>query len=319
VVGSWTRAGLIAGLVLLIALSAARLEARTPSARDLFMRGNKALAAGRRHEALSYFFRSLALVRRPNTLLNIAQCYRLLDFPERALTYYERYLASYAGASRIPFQAEVVGHVAQLRVQRDLLAKARRDQREGAHRAAIKRLTQARKLTRWPGIDLLLAESYLSLHDNEKARLSAAAALAGYEAHLERWRVLGGGAPKHVQVRAATSRQLVERLRSTPSKVSRSDGTQPSRSKAWLVSGIVAGGLAIAAEVVALVLLTKANQLRTDDPDFDTYKSIVIGGHISAGLLAALSGTAFILHFALAPSVNRREARGVVLTASFAF
>lgn len=308
-----------AALALLVVLTSPRLEASEPSARDLFQQGNRALAARRRHEALTLFLRSLALVRRPSTLLNIAQCYRLLHFPERALTFYQRYLEAYGQTSSpIPFHAEVREHVGRLRVQRELLKKARIDQREGAHRAAIKRLSLARELTRWPGVSLLLAQSYQALGERALARAAAAAALTAYESHVERWRD-SDGAPRHVQAGLEAARRLLRGLRAGR-HAARDPAPTKKRSKAWLITAIVAGGLAVAAEIVAWVFFAKANRLQTDDPTFDRYKSVVIGGHISAGLFGLLSATGVVLHVTLAPSDTDRSApRGALLQATFRF
>jgi len=320
-----TRTGLSLGLALLVL--AAPPEARANEARDLFVRGNEALSAGRRHEALTLFLRSLELAQRPSTVLNIAQCYRLLHFPEQALRYYQRYLESHDPSRPIRYQAEVREHIGRLQVQADLLAKARANQREGAHAAAIERLTLARQLTRWPGLGLLLARSYIALHDEALALTSAKSALAGYDYHLRQWREAGLEAPAHVQRAADMARRLVGRLqrKATPGPVVHEPTPPPAgnarpRSRVWLITAAVAGGLAAVAEIVAIVYYQKADKLRTNNPDFDTYRSAVVGGHVSAGILAAISATGVVLHFTLAPRKPAGgEPRGALVTATFRF
>lgn len=317
-------------LVLLILTCSLRLEAQQPDARYLFIRGNEALAAGRRHEALTLFLRSLELARRPSTLLNIAQCYRLLDFPEHAMSYYKRYLTSHADPSvPIPYLAEVQGHVSRLQVQRDLLVEARQHQREGAHAAAIEQLRLAQQLTRWPGLGLLLARSHLALHDDALALRYARSALSAYAFHLRQWRE-AGAPPQHVTKGADAARRLVQRLETSrtaaaappqppKTKKTKNKKKSPARSRVWLVTAIAAGALALAAEVTALVYYRRANQLRTDDPDFDKCKSITIAGHVSAGALALISGIS--IYIALSPpepSQGTPRTRALV-TATFRF
>jgi tetratricopeptide (TPR) repeat protein len=321
-----TRSCLASALTLLVLTCSPRLDARELEARRLFTRANEALSAGRRHEALALFLRSLALTRRPSTILNIAQCYRLLDFPERALRYYRRYLGSHADSTaRTPYKAEVRVHIGRLQVQRGLLVRAREHQRDGDHRSAVRWLELARQRTRWPGLELLLARSQEALRDEAGALAAARRALAGYERHLRRWREAGiERAPRHVQEGADAARQLVRRLERArqPRKPStlplRTEGSKGTRG--WLVGAVVAGGLALAAEVLALVYYQRAEQLYTNDPTFETYRSVVLGLHVTAGVLALVSGTSIALHFTLArPEASGGGARGAVVTATVRF
>lgn len=329
-------------LTLLALTWAPQIGAQENEARALFVRGNQALSAGRRHEALVLFLRSLELTRRPSTLLNIAQCYRLLQFPEQALLYYQRYVESNPDPSApVKYEAEVNRYIVELRTQTGLLAEARAQQRAGDHAAAIVRLNRLRKLTNWPGVALSLAQSYAALNDTAHAMTFARAALAGYQFHLGRWREAGAGpAPGHVVTGAKLARRLVRRLqpvepatRPPPLEPERSvpperpgppqdaaRGAKP-RSKAWLITAVVAGALALTAEIVAIVFYRKADRLRTDNPDFDTYRSVVIAGHVSAGVLAALSVTGVVLHLTLAPSAgpDQNAPRGALVTATFRF
>lgn len=314
-------AGCLAGaLALLVLTSSPRLGAQELDARQLFISGNEALSAGRHHEALALFLRSLALNRRPSTILNIAQCYRLLDFPERAVRYYRRYLRSHGdAAATIPYRAEVREHLGRLQVPHELLEKARALQREGVHRGALKRLRAARQLSRWPGIDLLQAQSYLALGKQARALAAARRAAAAYERHLQRWGV-PGAAPQHVRRQADAARVLVRRLQAQK-VATKPEARPPSRSRGWLITSIVAGALAVAAEIAAVVFYQQAEQLYTDDPTFHTYKKVVIAGHISAGVLALFAGTSVVLHFTLdaSESSTRARGRGALVTATFRF
>jgi tetratricopeptide (TPR) repeat protein len=321
---TWTRCCIAGGLALLVLTSAPQLEAQEHEARSLFTRGNEALAAGRRHEALALFLRSLELFTRPSTILNVAQCYRLIDFPEQALRYYQDYLNSHVDpAAPVPYRAEVREHLGRLKVQRELLHKIRELQREGAHKAALKRLKAAGQLTRWPGVDLLRVRSHLALRKTAPALAAARRARAVYERHLQRWRAAGiGPAPRHAQRAAEESQRLVQQLEAEAGKEQPLTTREPARqrSRGWLIAGIVTGALAITAEIVALVYYQKANRLFTDDPTFDTYRSVVIGGHVTAGVLAAFAGTSFVLHFTLTPNApSGEEARGALVTATLRF
>jgi len=103
----------------------------------------------------------------------------------------------------------------------------------------------------------------------------------------------------------------------------------PERPAGWLVAGIGAAALGIGAEVAALLLAAKANDLYTNDPAFAQYRSSTIAGHIAAGTLAAASAVSIYLFFRAPsrhPRVGRRSAlalepnsRGAVLFGAFTF
>jgi tetratricopeptide (TPR) repeat protein len=95
-------------------------EDRVSKAAAAFERGSQAYREGKLDEALEAFLASNALASRPNTLLNIAQCYRQLGGGEKALSYYRLYLAEsrrQKPGEKPPHEEEVSAHIATLEVE----------------------------------------------------------------------------------------------------------------------------------------------------------------------------------------------------------
>ncbi len=115
----------ISALALALTLGVAPPAARAaPSAeaqaKELFFQGNTQYKLSNFEKALDLFRRSLALVSRPNTVFNIAQCYRNLKNAEKALFYYKLYLSEwerFKPGTAPPNAGEVKGHITGLEAE----------------------------------------------------------------------------------------------------------------------------------------------------------------------------------------------------------
>jgi tetratricopeptide (TPR) repeat protein len=71
---------------------------------------------------------------------------------------------------------------------------------------------------------------------------------------------------------------------------------EKTRSSFWLVSTIVSGSLAAGAEILALVYVSRANDHYRGLPPYEADRHVALGGHISAGVLAASAVTSLVLY-----------------------
>lgn len=114
----WTRSPIERALTVLLVLAllapAARADDTADAAKEHFLRGRSLHDAGSYGEAVIEYQAAYSLAPRPELLFNIGQCYRLMRNRERAVMYYERYLALVpdGGAAE-----DARGHVAALRAQ----------------------------------------------------------------------------------------------------------------------------------------------------------------------------------------------------------
>jgi tetratricopeptide (TPR) repeat protein len=99
-------------------MPAAARDSAAPSAREIakahFERGRGLQDGGDYREAIVEYQAAYAIMPLPELLFNIGQCYRLLDDPQNAILYYERYLqiVGNEGASE-----EARAHVVALRAR----------------------------------------------------------------------------------------------------------------------------------------------------------------------------------------------------------
>jgi tetratricopeptide (TPR) repeat protein len=111
------RSSLTRIIVLAIALglslsSAQAQQSTTPTevAKERFQAGSKFFVAGDYALAIEEFKAARLLVKRPSILFNIAQCYRNLLRPDKAIDYYLQYLKEWGAENpgkEIPHRAEV--------------------------------------------------------------------------------------------------------------------------------------------------------------------------------------------------------------------
>jgi tetratricopeptide (TPR) repeat protein len=358
----------------LLAADAAAQPAAQRRARALFGQAKAALARGRTLEALALFIGSLGHFEHDSTMLNIAQCYRLLHRPERAVEHYQRYLAlarRRRPGGPVPYADEVAGYLEELGRVVTLTRQGRQLLDAGEPRAALRPLRQARATSPGTRLDLLLARAHRALGDLRLARQHALDArtrlrevLAHWMASHQRedlphvddidrelsaldellrglegagrraaggtlvllglppaarlsldggaWRPAKAGQPieippgrHHLVVQARNHLPWEDWLELKPGQrmaLPLDLEPQQRRCTACLVTGIAGIALAIAAEVTAIALTVHANELFTDDPDFDRLRIGVIVSHVAAGAFALTSGIGFYPHRRRSPA-----------------
>lgn len=68
------------------------------------------------------------------------------------------------------------------------------------------------------------------------------------------------------------------------------------RSRFWLASAITGGVLAAGAEAAAIVFYVRAQEHFRGTPPFEEERRLAIGGHVAAGVLAALTATSIVMY-----------------------
>jgi tetratricopeptide (TPR) repeat protein len=83
-------------------------------ANEYFRLGGTEYKLGNFNKALDYFKKTFQLVDSPSVILNMGQCYRQLNQPEKALFNYKLYLSEWKSRNpdkEAPFFTEVQGHI----------------------------------------------------------------------------------------------------------------------------------------------------------------------------------------------------------------
>ena len=114
----WTRSATERAVAVLLVVAllapAARADDAADAAKEHFQRGRSLHDAGSYADAVIEYQAAYSLASRPELLFNIAQCYRLMHNRERAVMYYERYLALVPAGGAAD---DARGHIAALRAQ----------------------------------------------------------------------------------------------------------------------------------------------------------------------------------------------------------
>jgi tetratricopeptide (TPR) repeat protein len=307
-------------------VSAQRAPASTPTApssQSASARLKKARALSRRcdqhyngadfQKALVCYKAVQKLYHHPIVLFNLAQCYRNLKNPNKALFFYRLYLADWARlkpGSVPPQKRTVLNHMANLKVaiklqqgqmqQQKLLAQQRallkqkeallKKQAEEAKRRAKERQTLALSkeqgaLLRLEGLETVLARVWVDgkaramTPINKPLKVKPGAVRIVVEARGYRsWKrnvVLQKGREAIINVE-------LKKLR--------------GRHKAWLITSIASLALAAGSEALAMVYTTKAKDHYEGTPPFQDDKKIAVAGHIAAGALGAVAITSLVLY-----------------------
>lgn len=115
------------------------VEAQTDAAkqaRTWFRRGNVEYQRENYQQALEHYLRALEYETRSSTLFNIGQCFRQLDQPAEAISYYQRYLdvaEQERPGNKARYHDDVQKHLAEL--QQVLAAKQKAKELETQHSA----------------------------------------------------------------------------------------------------------------------------------------------------------------------------------------
>jgi tetratricopeptide (TPR) repeat protein len=100
-----------AGIAVLFLVTTVRLAAAEESARTHHEQGRAAVLRGQHEEAIVAYRRAYELKADPSYLYDIAEAYRALGVPERAVFFYRRYLSTHP---RPPNRPEVEATIARL-------------------------------------------------------------------------------------------------------------------------------------------------------------------------------------------------------------
>lgn len=160
-------------------------------AKRLFLQGKKLYDKGKYFRSLKHFTAAMKYAPRPVILLNIAQCYRKLRLPPKALFYYEWYLtaARKAKPDRTPrFLTEVTGHIVMRNKLLALYNKGELLYRQKKYKAAMASFKEARKILPWTRIHINIARCHIQLEERHLARARAEMALKRYRRFLAAWR-----------------------------------------------------------------------------------------------------------------------------------
>ncbi len=184
-------------------------------AKKLFVQGKRHYDKGQYFRSLKQFTSAMKYAPRPVILLNIAQCYRRLRLPSKALFYYEWYLsaARKAKPDRAPrFLAEVTRHVKARKKLISLYKRGEQLQKEKKHKEAQKLFRQAHKVLPWTRVHINIAQCHLKLGEEKLARARAKMALRRFRRFLAAWRRAVGKVPPSDLAELRTKIRLLEQL-----------------------------------------------------------------------------------------------------------
>lgn len=260
-------------------------------------------------KALADYKAALKLHHHPNILFNIAQCYRRMKAPDKALFFYKLFLADWARlkpGTRPSNHVEVEGHVKRLEIEIKVRETKRAQDERDKKRFAAERLALERaKLA-------LLAKQRTTTARPDKKKGPALLRIDGLDAVLAR--VLVDGQHKattpittpivvepgilKVQIRARGYRTWEKQVQVGPGgeAILRVKLDRESRSSFWLGSTIAAGVLAAAAEALAIVFTVQAKDHYEGTPNYQSDRNLAIGGHVAAGVLGAYAAMSLVFY-----------------------
>lgn len=312
---------------LLLFAAPAHAEDAAAEAKRLFLEGKSHYNNRSYVEALQAFQQALARVQRSSVVIMVARCYRMLDRPDRAMEYYQRYRLAWKKerpGKPSPHRGEVKSQLSKLRTILDLVRRGEAlQQRQPA--AALALFQTALGICPWPRIYRNMALCQLILNRPLKALSPLKVALGYWERHRVDWtsRHPGTAPPDSQELdrRIADLKQLELKIRQaqgarTPPRTAREPAERrPSpvtvkppppgasqqprpqqRSKLWLAMGISAAVLVVAGEAVAWTGFARAGDYHEDQPEFGTYRDMTIAGHLVAGTMAAAAAVSFYLY-----------------------
>lgn len=320
----------IVALVALVAALVQPPEARADDAakaRQLFQRGKRHYGERDYVVALQHLKQALALVQRSSVVLMVARCYHKLDRPDRALQSFEQYQTLWRKAhpgKPSPHRGEVRSQLKALRTVVNLVRQG--EQLHAQPRAALALYKTALGLSPWARIYRNMAQCQLALGQPELARSSVKAAVGYWERYRIRWTSRHPGRPppdqQELQRALASLKQLEQRIQRQPhaaprpappavaqvrvAPAVRAGVVHPApspaprdtpRSTLWLALGITTAALAVGAETWAWVSYAEATNYHDNQPEYGTFRSMTVAGHVVAGVMAVGSGVSFYLWY----------------------
>jgi len=271
-------------------------EGSLARARKLFDQGETEYRLGNFDKALGHYQAALKLAHRPGIILNIAQCYRFLDKPDKALFFYELYLSDWERANPgkpSPYLDDVKQQITRLKAtirereqQRkleQLRKEARARQRPSSAKASVTRPRMAR--IRVEGLKVARAQV---LVDDEPRAVAPVTHPIEVQPGKRAVRVEAEGYltwSQTIELQPGWDKTVVVSLRPVP-----------GRSTFWLASTLTSVALAGGGEAMAFVYMQKANEHYNDTPAFRADRKMEILGHVLAGAFGALAATSLVLY-----------------------
>jgi hypothetical protein len=238
-------------------------------AKRLFKKGQVEYRVGHFKRALDFFKASLKLANRPSIIFNIAQCYRFMEQPKKALFFYRLYLSEWERAkpgTRPANYEEVQEFIRQLKREREALEAKASLLLSGVPAKAEVLIDGKRVALGPPGAPLKVAPG------DHIVKVAAA-----------------GSRPWSRSIEVKARQQIEYTVRLQP--------LAPKRSTFWLVSGISTAVLALGAEGAAVAFTVKTNNEYTGTDRFYTFRNVAIASHVIAGTLAIAAGISFYLYW----------------------
>lgn len=263
-------------LMLLVVTFPLAASAQGPDrARQHFQRGEVHYRLGEFARALDEFRAALKLTRRSSIVLNLAQSYRQLDRPKKALFYYKLYLDMYDRENpgkESPYLQDVQKFIGWCVARQEQL---RRDSRPkpGPGSAASGTLS----------VKVPLPGARVELDGEEVGRGPLATSLDVKPGRrlVQASRFGFGTRSRRFQMKPAGRARVELELR---------------RNRFWFFTGLAAAALAVTAETTAVVCTLEARDQYQGLPTWERYRNGALAGHIVAGTLAAAAAVSFYLH-----------------------
>ncbi len=266
----------VLALTLASAMAAADQPDHKADARAAFKRGQALYRLGKFEQALSAFQQAARRIKHPSVTINMAQCHRNMGNRKQALFFYKLYVSqwrrTYPGKP-VPHEDEVNGHIARLR-------------------AAIKRAEEFARRAVKPGLikveGWLVDRAQVLIDDDPRGvwpvkrpipvkpgKREVRVEAEGYYT----WRA-------EVQIKEGETRVVTVNLLRVPER---------TRSRLWLAvwigSLVVAGGM----EAMGIAYQLEANSHFEETPSYLKARDTSIAGHVTAGVMAAVAVTSFVL------------------------
>ena len=253
-------------------------DAAALKGKEHFNRGQELYRLGHFSKALTEYQEALKLVQRPSIILNMAQCYRNLDQPKKALFFYKLYLSEWRRQHPTVaplYEDEVKTHI------KGLTQIIRSRSRKPATSQPVVRFGKLQILGIRAARALLLVDGEVRsmtpfsrpidvLPGQRAVRIEA-------DGHLS-WK-------RTVTIKSGESKRLEVKLQQLP-----------RRKRGWLIASIVTAVAAASAEALAIGYTLAARDHIHGSPPHQRDRDIAIVGHVLAGTLTAASVTSLVFY-----------------------
>ncbi len=271
----------LAALGLLLTLLAAPARAdddAVQKGKAHFNKGQELYRLGQFTDALTEYQEALKLVQRPSIILNMAQCYRNLDRPRKAVFFYKLYLSEWQrqhqGVAPL-YEDEVRAHIRRLAglIRTRTKAPARPLPKVKAGRLQISGVSAPRALLLVDGEVRSMTPFSRSIDVLPGRRVVRVEA----DGHLS-WK-------RTITIKPGERRRMAVRLL-----------RQPERDRRWLIPVVISAVVAAGAEGLAIGHTVAAQNHIDGSPPHAHDRDMAILGHVVAGAMAAVSVTALVFY-----------------------